>query len=144
MGMRLIKKSIMLAMRSRRRFIVFSLMYTVLMTWMAYNFETYINRVIDPELESTSELLLLLISLVSTISLSILYAFIIINYRKTEIATLKCIGYTNANIRTIIIGELLWVTMVAFVVVVEILIHIGAGFLYYAQINFISRYKRFM
>ena len=126
MGMRLIKKSIMLAMRSRRRFIVFSLMYTVLMTWMAYNFETYINRVIDPELESTSELLLLLISLVSTISLSILYAFIIINYRKTEIATLKCIGYTNGNIRTLIIGELVWVTMVAFTIIAEVLIHISA------------------
>jgi ABC-type antimicrobial peptide transport system permease subunit len=93
---------------------------------MAYNFETYIIK----EDRGTQELLLLLISLVSTISLSILYAFIIINYRKTEIATLKCIGYTNGNIRTIIVGELVWVTMVAFTIIAEVLIHISAVFTY--------------
>ncbi len=122
MGLRLVGKSIMLAMRSKRRFIVFTLMYTVSMAWMAWNLQVFMYT---PNTE-TKSLLLLLISIGATMVLSVLYAFIIINYRKKEIATLKCIGYTNANIRTIIIGELVWVTMVAFFFVVEALIHVTA------------------
>ena len=128
MGLRLIGKSIKLAMRSRRRFIVFTLMYTVLMAWMASNFETFFYKEGDP---TENEWLMLGISIVSTLILSILYAWIVINYRKREIATLKCIGYTNANIRTIIIGELMWVTFVAFVLVAEVLIHITAAITYF-------------
>jgi predicted lysophospholipase L1 biosynthesis ABC-type transport system permease subunit len=127
--MRLLKKAIVMAMRSRRRFIVFTLMYTVLMIWMAYNFESYI---VEAD-RTTKQILMLIISIISTVALSILYAFIIINYRKTEIATMKCIGYTNANIRTIIIGELVWVTTVAFTIILEILVHISAVFVYIAQ-----------
>ncbi len=119
MGLRLVGKSITLAMRSRTRFIIFTLMYTVLMLWNAWNLEV--------AMEGTDEsTLLLVISIVSTIVLAVLYAWIVINYRKREIATLKCIGYTNGNIRTIIIGELVWVTTVSFVLVAEMLIHITA------------------
>ena len=121
MGLRLVGKSIMLAMRSRRRFIVFTLMYTVLMVWMANNFQQYMY--VDP---ASRNLLLLLVSIGSTILLAILYAFIVINYRKKEIATLKCIGFTNNDIRTIIITELVWVSFLAFFIQVEVLIHATA------------------
>ena len=100
MGLRLWNKSIKLAMRSRRRFIAFTLMYTVLMIWMTWNFQDFLYG------EGEPDVLLLVVSIVSTLILSILYAWIVINYRKNEIATLKCIGYKNSNIRTIIIGEL--------------------------------------
>lgn len=128
MGLRLIGKSIKMAMRSRRRFIVFTLMYTVLMAWMASNFETFLYKEGDP---TQNEWLMLGISIASTIILAILYAWIVINYRKREIATLKCIGYTNANIRTIIIGELMWVTFIAFILVAEVLIHTTAAVTYF-------------
>lgn len=131
MGLRLVGKSIILAMRSKRRFIVFSLMYTTLMAWMSWNFQEFIFAGQD----ATRNLLLLLISIGSTLILSVLYAFIIINYRKQEIATLKCIGYTNTNIRTIIIGELVWVTFVAFIFVIEALIHVTAFTTYLADIS---------
>ena len=126
MGLRLWNKSIKLAMRSQRRFIAFTLMYTVLMVWMTYNFQLFLY-------ESSEDVLLLLVSIVSTLILSILYAWIVINYRKNEIATLKCIGYKNSNIRTIIIGELTWVTFVAFMIMAETLIHITAGATYFYQ-----------
>ncbi|WP_457559286.1 FtsX-like permease family protein [Candidatus Harpocratesius sp.] len=129
MGLRLIGKSIKMAMRSRRRFIVFTLMYTVLMAWMASNFESFIYG--DPASRTNQETLMLAISIVSTLILSILYAWIVINYRKREIATLKCIGYTNANIRTIIIGELMWVTFISFIFVAEVLIHTTASLTYF-------------
>ena len=126
MGLRLWSKSIKLAMRSRRRFIAFTLMYTVLMIWMTWNFQRFIY-------ENGNDLLLLIVSIVSTLILSILYAWIVINYRKNEIATLKCIGYNNSNIRTIIIGELTWVTFVAFMIMAETLIHITAATTYFYQ-----------
>ena len=146
MGLRLIGKSILMAMRSRRRFIVFTLMYTVLMAWMTYNFEAFLYRdgvIIWDALSQgsadwsdiTREIIMLAISVVSTIILSILYAWIVINYRKQEIATLKCIGYTNGNIRTIIIGELVWVTLVSFLLVAEVLIHITAAITYFYSQN---------
>jgi ABC-type antimicrobial peptide transport system permease subunit len=124
MGLRLVGKSIVLAMRSRGRFIAFTMMYTVLMLWMSINWE---NR-------DTAQIYLVY-AILSTVILSILYAWIIINYRRKEIATLKCIGYTNANIRTIIIGELVWVTSVAFVIVAEFLIHYAAAMNYYFYQN---------
>ncbi len=127
MGLRLWSKSIKLAMRSRRRFIAFTLMYTVLMGWMTWNFQDFLYGDGDPDV------LLLVVSIVSTLILSILYAWIVINYRKNEIATLKCIGYKNSNIRTIIIGELTWVTFVAFMIMAETLIHITAGATYFYQ-----------
>ena len=126
MGLRLWSKSIKLAMRSRRRFIAFTLMYTVLMVWMTWNFQEFIYN-------GNGNVLLLVVSILSTSILSILYAWIVINYRKNEIATLKCIGYKNSNIRTIIIGELTWVTFVAFMIMAETLIHITAALTYFYQ-----------
>lgn len=119
MGLRLVGKSIKMAMRSRMRFIIFTLMYTVLMLWNAWNLQSF---TLPSEVEGN--ILLLAISIGSTVILAILYAWIVINYRKREIATLKCIGYTNGNIRTLIVGELVWVTTMSFIIVAELLIHI--------------------
>jgi predicted lysophospholipase L1 biosynthesis ABC-type transport system permease subunit len=126
MGMRLVGKSIVLGMRSRRRFIVFTIFYTVLVFWMAISWEGFL---------SAQNWYMLATSLIASIVLAILYAWIIINYRKTEIATLKCIGWTNGNIRTLIVGEILWVSFIAFVVVAEILIHYAAAVNYYWSQN---------
>jgi len=133
MGLRLIGKSIKLAMRSRMRFIIFTLMYTVLMLWNAWNLQDFTH----PSGED-GNLLLLLISIGSTVVLAILYAWIVINYRKREIATLKCIGYTNGNIRTLIVGELVWVTSMSFFIVAELLIHV-TGFTAFLNSRFLIR-----
>ena len=102
-------------MRSRKRFIVFTSMYVLLTIWMSFSMQQ--------TLKNDGNALSLTIAVVVSIFLSILYAWIIINYRRMEIATMKCIGYTNNNIRTIIFGELIWVTMISFFVVAEIMIH---------------------
>ena len=47
MGLRLVGKSIKLAMRSRMRFIIFTLMYTVLMLWNAWNVQTFIGGSVE-------------------------------------------------------------------------------------------------
>ena len=129
MGFRLLGKSIMLAMRSRRRFIAFTAMYTVLMLWLSMNLKEYLNN------DSPGSINMLVYSVLATVVLSIIYAWIIVNYRKQEIATMKCIGYTNSNIRTIMLGEIIWVTLVAFLIVAEVLIHQTAATTYYQNQN---------
>ncbi|MHA1872406.1 MAG: FtsX-like permease family protein, partial [Promethearchaeota archaeon] len=130
MNFRLFKKSIMLSMRSKRRFTVFTISYTILIVWMSYSIQQ-----LGRSPQDNKSVMLLVVAFTASILLSILYAWIIINYRKMEIATLKTIGYTNNNIRTIILGELIWVTLVSFFIVSEFLIHYLAIDAYYMFMN---------
>ena len=130
----------MLSMRSRKRFIVFTFMYTAIIVWMSFSLEMLFASTgynddwifqVDTPIAAWS----LVLSAVTSISLSVFYAWIITNYRRTEIATLKCIGYTNNNVRVIIVGELIWVSMFSFFLVFEALIHIAAFSLYFASLS---------
>lgn len=120
--MRVFKKAIMMSMRSRRRFIVFTMMYTALMIWMSYSLQL--------GSDSGGIEVSFWIAMISSIVLPILYAWILINQEKLSIATLKCIGFTNNDIRTMIVGEIIWVTTVAFIIVAELLLHYAAIMLY--------------
>jgi len=126
----------MLSMRSRKRFIVFTFMYTAIIIWMSFSLQMLFSSVAGAkpwiiEVEKEAAIISLVLSAVISISLSVFYAWIITNYRRTEIATLKCIGYTNNNVRIIIVGELIWVTMFSFFIVFELLIHIVAFTAYF-------------
>jgi ABC-type antimicrobial peptide transport system permease subunit len=78
---------------------------------------------------------MLLISFGATALMSLLYVQIMIYNRKKEIITLKCIGWTNKDIRTLLLGEVMWVTLVGFLIVFEILIHHAAITSYYWHQN---------
>jgi len=103
-------------MRSRKRYLVFTATYTVLMVWTCLSLQGMFDQ-------RGADLVQTMVALFASIFLSILYSWIIVNYRRTEIATLKCVGYTNSNVRTLIIGEIVWTTLSGFFIVVEILIH---------------------
>ena len=113
--MRLVSKAIKLAMRSRRRYIVFTITYTILIIWTCMSLQDMFN--------GGANYAQTLVALFASIFLSLLYAWIIVNYRRTEIATLKCVGYTNSNVRTLIVGEIVWTTLSGFFIALEILIH---------------------
>jgi len=113
---RLFKKSVMMAMRSRKRFSTFVLMYTGLIIWMSASLENAGTI--------TKAGWMFWIAIIISIILSILYAFVITQARRMEIATMKCIGYQNSEVRVIILGEIIWVTIVAFFIVSELLIHL--------------------
>jgi predicted lysophospholipase L1 biosynthesis ABC-type transport system permease subunit len=104
--------------------------YTVLLFLTSFNLQIFFNAVAPfkgaATTISSSQWLFFLITLFASIFMSILYAWMIVNYRRTEIATLKCIGYTNANVRTLIVGEIIWTTLSGFFLVVEIVIHLLA------------------
>ena len=79
------------------------------------------------------------VSMILTISFSvatsIIYALIIMYYRTDEIATLKCLGWKNNHVRILVSGEILTVTFIAFVLVVEVVFHWIAISVYFAQIT---------
>ena len=136
MGLRLIAKSVMLAMRSKVRFGVFTAIYTVLVFWMALELQSYLDA-LDAN-ANTANWQMLIIAMFASVVLSILYAWIIVNYRRTEIATLKCIGWNNGDIQTLIIGEILWVSAIAVFITMEVLIHYAAGVNYYWYQEFLK------
>jgi ABC-type antimicrobial peptide transport system permease subunit len=61
-----------------------------------------------------------------------LYGFLLTTFRKTEIATLKCIGWSNGNLRILIVGEILLVSVSAFLLFIEVGIHVS-GLSYYVS-----------
>ena len=124
MVFRLFKKSILMVLREKKQFTVFCLMYTILIFWTSYSIEL----VIEPGLglASTSFFMALAIG----IFLSLLYSWIIVRRNSKTIATLKCIGWTNKDINSLISGFILFTTFIGFFIVIEVLFHYAAFFAY--------------
>ncbi len=95
---------------------VFTSTYTVLMIWTCLSLQDMFDH-------PGANIYQTMVALFASVFLSLLYSWIIVNYRRTEIATLKCVGYTNSNVRTLIVGEIVWTTLSGFFIVLEILIH---------------------
>jgi len=64
------------------------------------------------------------------IFLSLLYSWIIVRRNSKTIATLKCIGWTNKDINSLISGFILFTTFIGFFIVIEVLFHYAAFFGY--------------
>ena len=66
--------------------------------------------------------------------MALVYGLLISNYRKIQVATLRCLGWTSADIKWLFIGELLLVCVVAAFIDMEVIIHyLGIG--YYFKLN---------
>ena len=118
---RLFKKSVLMVLREKKQFIIFCLMYTVLIFWTSYSLELTIDPV-GNIFGSAS----FFIALGVGIFLSLLYAWIIVNRNRKNIATLKCIGYTNKDINSLVSGFILFTTIMGFIIVIEVLFHYAA------------------
>jgi predicted lysophospholipase L1 biosynthesis ABC-type transport system permease subunit len=60
---------------------------------------------------------------------ALVYGLLLSNYRKVQVATLRCLGWTSADIKWLFIGELLLVCVVAALIDLEIIIHyLGIGY----------------
>ncbi|TKJ20705.1 MAG: hypothetical protein CEE42_14545 [Promethearchaeota archaeon Loki_b31] len=125
MAFRLFKKSVMMVLREKKQFTVFCLMYTILIFWTSYSIELVIKTP-GLGLASTSFFMALAIG----IFLSLLYSWIIVRRNSRTIATLKCIGWTNKDINSLISGFILFTTFVGFFIVIEVLFHYAAFFAY--------------
>lgn len=114
-----------MVLREKKQFTVFCLMYTILIFWTSYSIELVIKTP-SLGLASTSFFMALAIG----IFLSLLYSWIIVRRNSRTIATLKCIGWTNKDINSLISGFILFTTFVGFFIVIEVLFHYAAFFAY--------------
>ncbi len=115
----------MMVLREKKQFIVFCLMYTFLIFWTSYSIELVIKTP-SLGLASTSFFMALGVG----IFLSLLYAWLIVRRNSKTIATLKCIGWTNKDINSLISGFILFTTFMGFFIIVEVLFHYAAFFVY--------------
>ena len=130
-----------MVLREKKQFTVFCLMYTILIFWTSYSIELVLT---NPDLSgfaSTS----FFIALGVGIFLSLLYSWIIVRRNSKTIATLKCIGWTNRDLNSLISGFILFTTIIGFIIVIEVLFHYTAIVGYWqaaeAQLNPPSTYN---
>jgi len=114
----------MMVLREKKQFIVFCLMYTILIFWTSYSIELVLKT--SETLANASFFMALGIG----IFLSLLYSWIIVRRNSKTIATLKCIGWTNKDINSLISGFILFTTFIGFFIVIEVLFHYAAFFGY--------------
>ena len=111
---RILYNSMKVALRSRRRFIAFTIIYAILIMWIGITLRT---GSLATSLDSW-------FSIIAGGIVAILYAFLLSYFRRDDIATLKCIGWSNNDIRLLVIAEILTVTLVAFLGILEISWHL--------------------
>ena len=121
MAFRLFRKSVLMVLREKKQFTVFCLMYTILIFWISYSIELVMAQP-GLGLASTS----FFIALGVGIFLSLLYSWIIVRRNSKTIATLKCIGWTNRDLNSLISGFILFTTIMGFFIVLEVLFHYAA------------------
>jgi ABC-type antimicrobial peptide transport system permease subunit len=118
LALRLFKKSILMILREKKQFTVFCLMYTILIFWTSYSIELVIGGA-GAGFANIS----FFIALGIGIFLSLLYSWIIVRRNSKNIATLKCIGWTNRDINSLVTGFIMFTTIVGFIIVLEVLFH---------------------
>lgn len=140
MKLRIFIKSLKLAVRTGKRFVIFVCVYMFLVIFTAYMLiqlwgpsiqaiENPLEKIGDQiafELfqDRTAFTIGFILITLGTVIVSTFYGFIVSGYRKREVATLRTIGWDAGSIRTLFLGELLLVYFVAFLLVVEIVFHV--------------------
>jgi len=130
MVFRMFRKGVLLILREKRTFIIFTLIYTILI----FLTSLFLDYSIAGSFGGISGYLVL-IFLFTSLVLSLLYAWILVSRKRRDWATLKCIGYTNLNIITIVSGIILFTTLMGLFIVVEVLFHYTALFTYISTID---------
>jgi hypothetical protein len=127
------RKAILLSLREKKIFTVFTLIYTVLIFLTSF----FIDIGLSGDLGELAWYFVI-IFFGTSLFLSLLYAWILVSRKRRVWATFKCIGYTNKNILVLVSGMIFFTTLVGFFIVIEILFHYAASIAYINQtgINF--------
>ncbi|MHA2186218.1 MAG: FtsX-like permease family protein [Promethearchaeota archaeon] len=132
MAFRMWRKAILLSLREKKVFTVFTLIYMTLI----FLTSLFIDLGLDGQLGQLAWYFVLIFFGVS-LFLSLLYAWILVSRKRRVWATFKCIGYTNKNILVLVSGMIFFTTLVGFFVVVEVLFHYAAAVAYLTQASII-------
>jgi hypothetical protein len=119
--MRMWRKAILLSLREKRVFTVFTLIYTTLIFLTSF----FIGLGFRGELGDLAWYFVL-IFFGTSLFLSLLYAWILVSRKRRVWATFKCIGYTNKDILVLVSGIIFFTTLVGFFIVIEVLFHYAA------------------
>ncbi|MHA1838334.1 MAG: FtsX-like permease family protein [Candidatus Ranarchaeia archaeon] len=103
-----------IAIRSRKRFTAFTVIYAILMMWIGI---TLRSGGIEASLDGW-------FAIIAGVIVAMLYAFLLSHFRRDDIATLKCIGWSNNDIRLLVMGEIIAVMFTAFFGILELSWHI--------------------
>jgi hypothetical protein len=132
MAFRMWRKAILLSLREKKVFTVFTLIYTTLI----FLTSLFIDLGIKGNLGELAWTLVFIFFAVS-LFLSLLYAWILVSRKRRVWATFKCIGYTNRNILVLVSGMIFFTTVIGFFIVIEVLFHYAAIVAYLSQANII-------
>ena len=133
MAFRLWKKAVLMTLREKKTFIVFILIYTSLI----FLTSLFMQLAFTGGIGGIAGYFVLIFFGVSLL-LSLLYAWIIVSRNRRTWATLKCIGYTNKNINSLVTGKIFFTTLVGFIIVIEVLFHYTAGVGYLQTANLVT------
>ena len=130
MAFRLWKKAIKMTMREKKTFVVFTGIYTILIFLTSFFIETTLSG-------SDGGLTTYFIGIffITSLILSLLYAWILVARNRRTWATLKCIGFTNRDVNSLITGIILYTTFMGFLIVIEGLLHYAAIVTYLQSAN---------
>ena len=109
MNFRILLKSIKFAFRAKKRVSFFIIIYAVLIIWVA-------RGLTIPMLEIPSWVMALIVSTI--------YAILIAQFRRRDIAILKCVSWSNSEILLLLIGEVVLVSLSAFLIVFQVSVEI--------------------
>lgn len=122
------RKAILLSLREKKIFIVFTLIYTILIFLTSF----FIDVGLSGDLGEMAWYFVF-IFFGTSLFLSLLYAWILVSRKRRVWATFKCIGYTNKNILVLVSGMIFFTTLVGFFIVIEVLFHYAASIAYLDQ-----------
>ncbi|MFW9825315.1 MAG: FtsX-like permease family protein [Candidatus Thorarchaeota archaeon] len=133
MAFRMWRKAILLSLREKRVFAIFTLIYTILIFLTSLFWDLAL-----PPSQFTGAGFFLAIFFGTSLFLSLLYAWILVSRKRRVWATLKCIGYTNKNVIVLVSGMIFFTTVVGFFIVIEVLFHFAAAISYLHGINLLT------
>jgi predicted lysophospholipase L1 biosynthesis ABC-type transport system permease subunit len=133
MGFRLWKKAIKMTLREKKIFVIFTGIYTILIFLTSFFIETTLSAG-----GGFLSNYFILIFFFTSLILSLLYAWLIVSRNRRIFATLKCIGYTNGNINSLVVGNILFTTLMGFIIVIEGLLHYAAIVTYIQSANYLT------
>ena len=127
------RKAILLSLREKKVFTIFTLIYTILI----FLTSLFLELAFSGGLGGTAGYFVVIFFGTSLI-LSLLYAWIVVSRKRRVWATFKCIGYTNKNIMVLVSGMILFTTVMGFFIVIEVLFHYTAAITYLQSADILS------
>lgn len=111
--LRIFWKAWRMSFRTKRRFIVFTAAYAILLTWMVQYIRSFIVSLVDISQGAymVYYTTVLLETLAAGALVSIIFAWWLAHSHRDDISVLKCLGWSNGNIRQLILGEIIALTL---------------------------------